>query len=101
MTYHITNFLSLSIEENKQLYNKFLKWITTGLSKQDCEIIERCMWYSQLIQLELNHIYKLWYGEEPPLVLRDGLKEYLENNHKKYYDRIKSFHLKTRLSCKL
>ena len=65
--------------------------------KQDLEIIERCMWYSQLIQLELNHIYKSWYDQEPPLILRPALRTYLQENEKKYYDRIKSFHRDTTL----
>jgi hypothetical protein len=24
-----------------------------------------------------NHVYKSWYGKEPPLVLTDRLREYL------------------------
>lgn len=85
---------SLSTPENKILRDKFVGWIICGLSKRDKEAFEKCMWYSQLIMLEMNHIYKSWYGEEPPLVLRDGLKKYLKE-HQKYYRRIKSFHLKT------
>lgn len=56
----------------------------------DKDAFEKCMWYSQLIMLELNHIYKPWYGEEPQL-LRDGLKEHLKLNYPKYYKRVKAF----------
>ena len=61
------------------------------------ELQNKSMWYSQLIQLESNHIYKSWYGQEPPFVLDEGLTEYLLRDEKKYYDRIRSFHLKTLL----
>lgn len=77
-----------------------MKWIICGLSKRDKETFEKGMWYSQSIMLEMNHIYKSWYAEEPPLVLRDGLKKYLKQEHPKYYGRIKSFHLNTTLQTK-
>jgi hypothetical protein len=74
--------------ENKKLYDKFLNWI----SKMPTGQLEKGMWYSQLIQLELNHIYALWYGREPSTKMREGLKTYLLLNHPKYYNRILDFH---------
>ena len=76
--------------ENKELYDKFLIWI----SKIPQDKLERAMWYAQLIQLELNHIYRLWYGEEPPPVLTEGLKKHLMDNEPHYYNRITSFSFK-------
>jgi hypothetical protein len=62
------------------------------------ELQNKSMWYFQLRLLELNHVYKIWDDEEPLVNLHEGLKEYLKKNEKKiYYDRIKSFHLKTTL----
>jgi hypothetical protein len=96
--YH--KFHDIILNENKDLYYKFVEWLKTEVTNEDKEHLKKGMWYTQLIQLELNHIYKSWYGEEPPLVLRPELKEYLATEQPKYYDRIKSFHLKTRPSCK-
>jgi hypothetical protein len=77
-------------DENKELYDKFVSWLLMEISFTDLdELQNKCMWYSQLIMLELNHVYRLWYNEEPPHILDDGLKEYLKNNERKYYDRIK------------
>jgi hypothetical protein len=73
--------------ENKDLYDKFLEWIPNIRPDK----LEKGMWYAQLIQLELNHIYAFWYGREPPLTMRAGLKEYLQLNHPKYYNRILHF----------
>ena len=53
----------LLIVENKDLYDNFMKWIMNELLKRDKDAFEKCMWYSQLTMLELNHIYKSWYGE--------------------------------------
>jgi hypothetical protein len=52
---------------NTILYDIFVKWIICGLYKRDKEAFEKCMWYSHLIMLELNHICKSWYCEEPLL----------------------------------
>ncbi|MGB8035406.1 MAG: hypothetical protein WCF03_16460 [Nitrososphaeraceae archaeon] len=87
-----------SLNQNGELYNKFVNWISTEISSEDLhKLEERCLWYSQLIQLELNHIYKSWYGQEPPLELRYELKKYLDEKNPTYYKRIKSFHLRTSL----
>ena len=75
------------LSENKDLYDKFLGWISNILPDK----LEKGMWYAQLIQLELNHIYAFWYGREPRLTMRAGLKEYLQLNHPKYYNRILDF----------
>jgi len=49
------------------------------------------MWYAQLIQLELNHIYRIWYGEEPRLRMRRQLNSFLLEHHRDYYNRILDF----------
>lgn len=89
---------SLVNNENIELYEKFVGWISTGISEEDLhKLEERCLWYPQLIQLELNHIYKSWYGQEHPLELRCELKKYLDEQNPTYYKTIKSFHLRTSL----
>jgi hypothetical protein len=85
MPYH--KFHENLSNENKEIYYKFLTWI----SKVPRDKLEKAMWYAQLIQLELNHIYALWYGREPPPKMRAGLKADLLLNHPKYYNRILDF----------
>jgi hypothetical protein len=67
---------------------KLISLLTNNNNK---DVFEKCMWFSQLLMFELNHIYKPWYGEEPRLVLRDRLKGYLQSKYPDYYNRIKSF----------
>lgn len=45
----------------------------------------------ELIMLEFNHIYRLWYRQDPPLKLREDLAKYLQDHEKAYFDRIKGF----------
>ena len=66
------------------------------MNKSDLDILKRCLWYSQLLMIESNHIYKAWYGEEPPLTLREDLIDYL-NTHERNNIIEFSFHLKTSL----
>jgi hypothetical protein len=76
------------------LYHEFYEKVTDYeklILRLDKDAFEKCMWYSQLIMLELNHIYKPWYGEEPQLMLRDGLKEHLRLKYPKYYKRVQAF----------
>jgi len=78
--------------KNKELDEKFRRWIKTEISSGDYNELERkCAWYAQLIMLEFNHIYRLWYRQEPPLKLRNDLKEYLQEHEKNYFDRIQGF----------
>jgi hypothetical protein len=89
------------MDNEKDLYEKFKNWISNEISPECLkDLAEKSEWYSSLLMLELNHVYRLWYGEEPSVELDKELKQYLEKNERKYYDRIKSFHLKNRLSCK-
>jgi hypothetical protein len=39
----------------------------------------------------------MWYDEEPSFELGNELGNYLKEKERKYYNRIKSFHLKTTL----
>jgi len=75
-------------------YHEFCEKVTNYeilMSQLDKNGFEKCMWYSQLLMLEMNHIYEPWYGEEPKLILRDGLREYLKQKYPKYYRRILNF----------
>jgi hypothetical protein len=65
------------LNNENELYEKFKNWISTEISQQHFKsLIEKSEWYSALLMLELNHIYKLWYKEEPSLPDND-LMEYL------------------------
>jgi hypothetical protein len=87
-----------NISNDTHLYDKFERWLKDKISKEDFEELEKkCAWYAQLIMLELNHIYRLWYSEEPPLILRDDLKKYLQKEEQKYYNRIVAFETQTKL----
>jgi hypothetical protein len=95
LPYH--KFHDSVLENENKLYEKFKYWISSKMSQQDFNVLtEKSNWYSALIMLELNHIYKLWYKEEPSLPDND-LMEYLKKNEIKYYNRIKSFHFRTTL----
>jgi hypothetical protein len=77
---------------DKELYEKFEKWLSTEISEEERNTLERnCAWYAQLIMLELNHLYKIWYSEEPPLIAREDLRNYLSENENDYYNRIMNF----------
>jgi hypothetical protein len=64
----------------------------TLINKVPRDKLEKGMWYAQIIQLELNHIYRIWYGEEPRLTLRRQLNSFLLEHHRDYYNRIIDFH---------
>lgn len=86
------------IIKNNDLDNKFRKWIREEISDNDkAELEKKCAWYSQLIMLELNHLYRLWYREEPPLSLRADLRVYLQAHERTYLGRINAFETKTKL----
>jgi hypothetical protein len=43
---------------------------------------------------ELNHIYKIWYKQEPSFSkLDDDLKKKLEKDHPKYYNNTKNWNM--------
>lgn len=85
------------LDNENELYEKFKNWISSEISQEHFEdLTEKSEWYSALLMLELNHIYKLWYKEEPSIPYND-LMEYLKKNEIQYYNRIKSFHFKTTL----
>ncbi|MGA9152258.1 MAG: hypothetical protein WBZ36_16915 [Candidatus Nitrosopolaris sp.] len=80
------------ISNDREIYGTFEKWISTEISEEERNNLEQnCAWYAQLIMLELNHIYKIWYSEEPPLIVRDDLKDYLLINEPDYHNRIIGF----------
>jgi hypothetical protein len=61
--------------ENNRLYQRFVHWVC----REDIRTkLERNCRYSELIMLELNHVYEPWYGKPPNLSRIDGdLKSYL------------------------
>lgn len=80
------------ISSDREIYETFEIWISTRISEEERNKLEQnCAWYAQLIMLELNHLYKIWYSEEPPLIVRDDLKNYLLENEHDYYNRIMNF----------
>jgi hypothetical protein len=86
------------INNENELYEKFKNWLSYDIPQQPIkDLIEKSEWYSSILMFELNHIYQLWYDEEPSFELRNELGYYLKHNERKYYNRIKSFHLKTTL----
>jgi hypothetical protein len=90
-------FVDKISNENKELYDLFMSWISVEMNDHDLHVLKKCLWYTQLLMLESNHIYKSWYGEEPPLILRDDLRDYLNEHERNYYNRIRSFHLRATL----
>jgi hypothetical protein len=75
------------------LYQKFEKWLTEEKESDKIKKLERdSAWYSQLILLELNHVYRIWYAEEPRFTkLRPDLREHLYREKRQYHDRIVGF----------
>ena len=77
----------INLKENKELFEKFKKFLEDKENKIELE--KKCRWYSELIMFELTHIYQIWYKQEPSFSKLDKeLKEMLKNKYKKYYKRI-------------
>ncbi|MFZ0514483.1 MAG: hypothetical protein WAM14_22960, partial [Candidatus Nitrosopolaris sp.] len=103
--------------QNNEIYNKFKKWLSASRAslkraRELEESVKKSLWYSELITLELNHLYKRWYGIEPSFKkLNDELRGYLREGYKEdksvnqtditrkqyynYYKRIKGFDTST------
>lgn len=81
---------SISTDQNKDLYQKFVHWIC----RQEIirEVERNCRWYTQLIMFEMNHIYEPWYRRPPYFRIDEDLRRNLLQNHSGYYDRITSFY---------
>jgi hypothetical protein len=78
------------LQKNQAFSERFTTWLSTSKSLQLAE--QRCRWYSQLLTLETNHIYKLWYNEEPRFTdLDHDLREYLSKEKRNYCARLVSF----------
>jgi hypothetical protein len=78
MLYHEFHNALLS-NENDDIYSEFVEWLSNGLSEVELEQMEKTMWYAQLIMFEANHVYHLWYAEEPSLEsFQPKLKHYLQ-----------------------
>ncbi len=74
--------------DNKELFEKFKNLLNNEETRT--ELKQKCKWYSQLIMFELTHIYQIWYKQEPDFSKLDNkLKEMLEKDYPKYYERIK------------
>jgi hypothetical protein len=63
------------------------------------ELERKSRYYAELMTLEVNHIYRVVYGEEVNLnVLSNDTRRYLQKHYKDYYlDRIKKSDRKPRL----
>jgi hypothetical protein len=78
----------ISESENKILLEKFKMFLENN--KDNLE--KNCRYYSELIMLEFNHIYKIWYKKEPKFSkLSNETQEKLKKDYPKYYKRISKF----------
>ncbi len=74
------------------LKDRFSKWLET-IRPADDDVLTPCLakktlWLNQLIDIEINHIYSLWYNREPDAIYQieeTGLKDFLIKN-KEYHD---------------
>ena len=63
--------------------------------KNDKPVYKKCLWYRNILVVELNNLYSLWYNGPPLYVINNyilndkELCEYLNNKHKDYYKKIK------------
>lgn len=91
--YHL--FYNNVQENEKALYGKFSEWIS---NKELTELTQYSQWYAELIMFELNHIYAVWYGDEPKFSkLSPKLRQYLLTEHQDYHNRLLSIETRTML----
>ena len=79
------------LQNYSELLRKFEERILTN--KEVLEVLEKhARWFAELITLEVNHNYRIWYGQDVVLTgLSDDTLQFLKNQHLTYYDRITSF----------
>ena len=75
--------------ENKGLFEKFKILLENDEIRMNLKY--NCKFYSELIMLELGHIYKLWYNEEPKFSLLSKEVRTMLEKYPNYYNRIKKF----------
>ena len=75
------------------LHLKFCKYLYDN-PESVVYLRQRSLWFHQLLNLEINHVYKEWYGSEPDIALDKDLDEFLKTSQNKvcedYYNRIHS-----------
>ena len=62
------------------------------------DIQQNCEMFGELVVLEMNQIYKLWYGSgpNPKDFISKETDRYLRDYHIWYYERIHGYHVKWR-----
>jgi hypothetical protein len=83
-------FKRVIIPTNDNLYKKFSTWLYVTKSSDD--MIKSCKTYAELIMLELNIIYQIWYKKQKPsyIFLSKDVRNYLAESYDLYYSRIYS-----------
>lgn len=74
----------------------FLKQKSKASYPNTPNLQQKCNWYCQLMFLEINEIYSLWYGGHPLMDtcgLTADLRNYLVNEHPDYYNRIRKWEI--------
>jgi hypothetical protein len=87
------------MNNEKELYEKFKNWLSNEITQEHLnDLAEKSEWYSCLLMFELNHMYQLWYNEEPSfMALPPKLQKYLFDNNRNYHNRLLSLETRTML----
>jgi hypothetical protein len=76
---------------NSELNKKFQNWFLNVSNNLD-DLEEYSRYYSELLNLELTHIFQRWYGQEPSFKgLSNDLKQHLKRKNNPYFCRIACF----------
>lgn len=78
----------------------FKEWISTMDSETRKTLLKNFKWFSELLNLEVNYIFTLYYGKEPDFQELDPeLKEHLAKNkdYTNYYKRLKNFNKRLKI----
>jgi hypothetical protein len=73
---------------------KFFEAKSKPKSSATPNLQQKCDWYCQLIFLEINEVFSLWYNEHPLksiTALSPDLRSFLDNMHPDYYKRIRQW----------
>jgi hypothetical protein len=91
--YH--KFYDNILANEKDLFDKFESWLSKD-KHEATEIAQKSEWCAELIMFELNHIYAVWYGDEPKFTkLSPGLREHLFNERLSYHNRLAAIETRT------
>lgn len=82
---------------DSQILSIFEAWIRSLSEREFQNLAIYCRAYHELLTLEFNHVYKIWYGKDPSTTsLAASTLEHVSKNYKEYYAHIEEFDMNWR-----